>query len=214
LTRTYRYPAHETSARRANLARPGAQELLPYAAQEVLMHVLRSSGLVSIIACAAACSTSAPSRTPVAPAAAEPPVAITTQRALRDLCPMEVPGATVRAEDIETGAALVFVTSGIYGGDIADLRRRVREMADIHNHYRDWMTERMPDRAMLPPSKRHIDDLPTGARIVFEPGNESGMLELRERVRVEAQRIAAGTCPIAMPRDPIAGPTDTRLVTR
>jgi hypothetical protein len=188
--------------------------LLPIRLQEVLMQALRSSGFVSIIVCAAACSTQAPQRTPVAPAAAEPPVAITTQRALRDLCPMEVPGATVRAEDIETGATLVFTTSGIYGGDIADLRRRVREMADIHNHYRDWMTARMPDRAMLPPAKRHIDDLPNGARIVFEPGDASGMVELRERVAVEAQRIAAGTCPIAMPRDPIGVKTDTRLVTR
>jgi hypothetical protein len=178
------------------------------------MQVLRTSGFVSLLVCAAACSTRAPSRTPVAPAAAEPPVAITTQRALRDLCPMEVPGATVRAEDSETGATLVFTTSGIYGGDVSDLRRRVREMADIHNHYRDWMTERMPDRAMLPPAKRHIDDLPTGARIVFEPGDDTGMLELRERVRVEAQRIAAGTCPIAMPRDPVGPNSDTRLVTR
>jgi hypothetical protein len=178
------------------------------------MHGLRTSGVVSIIAFAAACSTPAPSRTPVAPAAAEPPVAITTQRALRDLCPMEVPGATVRAEDIETGAALVFTASGIYGGDIADLRRRVREMADIHNHYRDWMAARMPDRAALPPANRHVDDMKDGARIVFEPGDQAGMLELRDRVRVEAQRIAAGTCPIAMPREPIGPARDTRIVTR
>lgn len=176
------------------------------------MRVLETSVLASIILCAAACSTPAPSRTPVAPTAAEPPVAITTQRALQDRCPMEVPDATVRAEDIETGAALVFTTSGIYGGDIADLRRRVREMADLHNHYRDWMLARMPDRAMLPPARRHIDDVPRGARIVFEPGDESGMLELRARVHVEAKRIAAGICPIAMPRDPV--PSDTRIVTR
>jgi hypothetical protein len=178
------------------------------------MRVLRTSALATIILCAAACSRTT-TRTPAAPVAAEPPVALETQRELADLCPMEVPDATVRAEDIETGAALVFAVSGIYGGDIADLRRRVREMADIHNHYRDWMIQRMPDAAKLPPAKRHVDDMPNGARIVFEPGDESGMAELRERVRSEARRIAAGTCPIAMPRDPAPGtPTDTRLVTR
>ena len=178
------------------------------------MRVLRTHGLATIILCSAACSTRS-SRMPVAPVAAEPPVALETQRELRDLCPMEVPDATVRAEDIEIGAALVFTTSGIYGGDIADLRRRVREMADIHNHYRDWMIARMPDSAKLPPAKRHVDDMPNGARIVFEPAGESEMAELRERVRTEAQRIAAGTCPIAMPSDPAPGtPTETRLVTR
>jgi len=77
--------ARDAGAQR-NSRRSGAQDLPPVRAQEVLMRVLRTSVVVSIIVCAAACSTPAPSgRTPIAPAAAEPPVAITTHRALRDL---------------------------------------------------------------------------------------------------------------------------------
>lgn len=44
-------------------------------------------------------------------------------------CPVAVPGTSVTVEDTDTGAALVFVTTG----DVADLRRRVGAMAQMHN---------------------------------------------------------------------------------
>ncbi len=179
------------------------------------MRAIRRSGALSILAFAIGCAP-APKRA-VAPArvAGQPPIAQETHLALKDLCPLEVPSATVRADDIEIGAALVFTTGGPYGGDVADLRRRVRHMADIHNHHRDWLATRMPERALLPPSERQVDDVEGGARIVFKAGEGAQMAELRDRVRAEARRLEAGTCPIAMPRAPAPGtPTDTRVVRR
>lgn len=44
-------------------------------------------------------------------------------------CPVAVPGTSVTVEDTDTGAALVFVTTG----DVGELRKRVAAMAQMHN---------------------------------------------------------------------------------
>jgi hypothetical protein len=41
-------------------------------------------------------------------------------------CPMKVEGTTVRAQDVEGGASLVFTTTG----DVAELRERVHAHAE------------------------------------------------------------------------------------
>lgn len=46
---------------------------------------------------------------------------------MAEMCPMQVAGATVSAESREHGAALLFTTTT---GDVADLQRRVRHMAE------------------------------------------------------------------------------------
>lgn len=46
------------------------------------------------------------------------------------MCPMQVSGTTVAATDVEGGIGLVFTTKG---GDVAELRQRVRRMAEMHN---------------------------------------------------------------------------------
>jgi hypothetical protein len=46
-------------------------------------------------------------------------------------CPLQVPGTTVRAEEVQGGSAMVFSTTG----DVAELRRRVAAMAAMHNEH-------------------------------------------------------------------------------
>jgi hypothetical protein len=50
-------------------------------------------------------------------------------------CPVAVPGTSVTVEDTDTGAALVFVTTG----DVADLRKRVAAMGSMHNDHHGKM---------------------------------------------------------------------------
>lgn len=50
-------------------------------------------------------------------------------------CPASVPGTSVTVEDTDTGAALVFVTTG----DVAELRKRVTAMASMHNQHHGAM---------------------------------------------------------------------------
>jgi hypothetical protein len=45
-------------------------------------------------------------------------------------CPMKVPGTSKRAVDVDGGVALEFSTTG----DVAEVRRRVARMAEMHNH--------------------------------------------------------------------------------
>lgn len=51
------------------------------------------------------------------------------------MCPVEVPGTSVAAEDSATGGALVFVTTG----DVAEVRKRVAAMAAMHNDHQAEM---------------------------------------------------------------------------
>lgn len=46
-------------------------------------------------------------------------------------CPMQVPTTTVKSADVDGGVALAFATRT---GDVAELRQRVRRMAEMHNH--------------------------------------------------------------------------------
>lgn len=50
-------------------------------------------------------------------------------------CPVAVPGTSVTVEDTDTGAALVFVTTG----DVAELRKRVAAMGSMHNDHHGKM---------------------------------------------------------------------------
>ncbi len=177
------------------------------------MRGIRKCGFTALLMLAVSCASNAPRRTPQPYVAKDVPIAMETKLELRDLCPLDVPNTVVRAEADERGAALAFTTTGIYGGDVAEVRRRVRELADMKNHYRDWLIARMPDRATLPPARRYLEDLPNGARIIFEVGDATTVEELRDRVQTEAVRLRGGQCPIAMPLDP-KGPPETRIVTR
>lgn len=93
-----------------------------------LTKFLRSSSLVVTLAAAGACGGSAQSAAP------QPPK--TRQTAAADpSCPVTVPGTSVSVEDTNTGAAFVFVTTS----DVAELRKRVATMAQMHNDHHGSM---------------------------------------------------------------------------
>jgi len=142
---------------------------------------------------AIACSTSAP--TPHSPTTAQREHE--ADATLRDMCPLEVSASNVEAVDIEGGAALAFTTKT----DVADLRRRVRRMADLENQTREWVAARLGN-ATLPPAHRMLDEVEGGARIVFRPADPSRIDELRAGVAAQAGRLISGGCPVPMPRRP------------
>lgn len=144
---------------------------------------------------AIACSNPAPTHTQ-SPVAAQR--ARMTDADLRDMCPLEVSASNVEAVDIEGGAALAFTTRT----DVAELRRRVRRMADLENQNREWVAARLGN-ATLPPARRLLDETdPTGSAIVFRPADPSKLDELRAGVAAQAGRLVSGSCPVPMPRQP------------
>jgi hypothetical protein len=145
------------------------------------------------------------------------------------MCPMQVPGTTVAATDVEGGVALSFTTST---GDVNDLRQRVHHMADMHDqmHGQGGMMGGMggsptegaapaehPHDAgagqgacpqgmmksggmMMPPATASAEDIPGGARLILQPKDPAQLGALREHTHMHAERMAKGECPMMAPQ--------------
>jgi len=110
-----------------------------------------------------------------------------------DMCPMQVAGATARSEDLEGGIAVAFTTNT---GDVAELRQRVKAMAEMHNNHH--AEGGMMSGMMVPAATSVADDVPGGARIALTPKDPSQVEALRQHVRTHAERMARGECPMKM----------------
>lgn len=154
------------------------------------------------------------------PAPASPVAHHETESAGDPSCPVAVPGTSVTVEDTDTGAALVFVTTG----DVAELRRRVSEIATMHNEEHGKMgplptgTETSahdhsahgghagPGEAasggehaghaggmISVHSKAEASGIDGGARLVFVVSS-ADVGKIQEELRMHAQHMASGTC--------------------
>lgn len=139
-------------------------------------------------------------------------------------CPMMVEGVTMQATDTESGVAMVFTTSE---GDVEDLRRRVRAMAEMYNtqHARGgFQWHRMGGQGMgmgrgggagpghgmhggagggmgpMPAAVAAVNDVEGGARLVLTPRDPAHLEPLRARVRMHVERMRANECPMLMPQ--------------
>jgi hypothetical protein len=143
-----------------------------------------------------------------------------------DACPMQVPGTTVTANDVEGGVALEFKTTG----DVAALRQRVQRMQAMHEHQagggmmmggapsagsgtppgQGENAAPAPGQAqggrqmggmqrggmMMPPATAAVEDIEGGARLVLRPKDPLQLAMLREHTRMRATRMASGQCPM------------------
>ena len=158
--------------------------------------------LVLLIACGGGSTTPTPT-TPTAPAG-DP------------ACPVAVAGTSVTVEDTDTGAALVFITTG----DVADLRKRAGAMAQKHNDHHAAMGP-LPDGTETAGHDHHhgghgdhsahanhggsggsmigvhskatTTDVEGGAKLAFISG-PSDIGKLQSELRMHAKHFAAGTC--------------------
>jgi hypothetical protein len=129
-------------------------------------------------------------------------------------CPVEVPGTSVSVEDTDTGAALVFVTTG----DAADVRTRAAAMAAAHSDAHAKMGPLPTGNEEGGGHAAHhgasgssggatahagtmisihsgatAEDIDGGARIVFVAA-PADVNALRDELRMHARHFAAGTC--------------------
>jgi hypothetical protein len=141
------------------------------------------------------------------------------------MCPMQVPGTTVAATEVDGGIGLSFTTTT---GDVEELRRRVRRMAEMHNQPGRHMMMESPGAPapgadaehqhgaqagaghegggrggmmmgggmMMPAATASVEDIEGGARLTLRPKDPAQLGALREHVRMKAQRMAAGECPM------------------
>lgn len=139
------------------------------------------------------------------------------------MCPMEVSGTTAAAAEVDGGISLSFTTTT---GDVAELRARVRRMADMHNRPGGPMMMKghgapapgagaghqhgagpgpggaarggmmMGGGMMMPAATATAEDVEGGARLILLPKDATQLDALRDHVRSKAQRMAAGECPM------------------
>lgn len=145
------------------------------------------------------------------------------------MCPVAVPGTVVAAEETELGISLAFTTTD--SQNVGELRRRVQAMARMHEQHRVRGEDRGPgskpgrggmmENGMaghpMPPSRVTVEEIPDGARLVFEPVDPAQKDALREHVRAMAAgeggaRVMHGDCPMMqmmMQRGSVPSPAAT-----
>lgn len=108
-----------------------------------------------------------------------------------ETCPLQVNGTTVTAADITDGATLTFVSSG----DVAEVRRRVRQMAEMHNRHHAHGGGMMGGTAAMPAMRAFVDEVDGGARLVLRPVDSSQTALIQAHARTCADRMSHGECP-------------------
>lgn len=138
------------------------------------------------------------------------------------MCPMMNAGTQVATSDTSDRVAIVFTTTG----DVADLRARVRHMADMHNQMagaKDMQGGGMQGGGMqgsgmqgsgkgmmgmqMVPSRASVEDVPGGARLVLVPTDPSQLGALRQQARMHAEMMQQGQCPMMAPPSPAPEPS-------
>lgn len=140
-------------------------------------------------------------------------------------CPVTIAGTSVSVEDTDTGAALVFVTTG----DDGELRKRVAAIAETHNaqhgamgplptgeetasghdhhdhhdhhghhrHHRHHGRHRRHAGGMIGVhSAASVEEIRDGARLVFVVA-PSDVGKLQSELRQHARHLSGGTCEMA-----------------
>lgn len=124
----------------------------------------------------------------------------TTAASAARTCPLGVPGATVAAEDVPGGVALVMTSTD----RLEELRSRARDAASLygtgtnmgaghegkHGSGGDHGLQPM----QLPPGGGAALDVDGGTRIVLRPTDAADLETLRAKVRERAARMRASTC--------------------
>lgn len=119
-------------------------------------------------------------------------------------CPMNVPGTTVTATDTANGETLTFTTTG----DVAALRSKVRQMAEMHNQHHaaggthDGMMgggmmgsgKGMEGNVKVPPSNATVTDIENGASIALTPTSPADLQQLQAAVRTHANHMEKEGC--------------------
>ena len=178
------------------------------------MRIRSWSSCVLLIAVITACGSQQRSTEPTT---SEPTRAQTGQQpgggAMR---PMNAAGTQIAVSNTSDGVAIMFTTTG----DVADLRARVRQMADMRNEMAgakgkgmqgDGLQRGMQGGGMgvgmnMIPSRAWVEDVPNGARLVLVPMDPSQLAALRQQARAQAEMMQRGQCPMMGPPSPAPQP--------
>jgi hypothetical protein len=112
--------------------------------------------------------------------------------AMMQSCPMTIPDAAIAVNDSVDGIHVAFSTKS---GDVAELRRRVEGMAQMHNDASSgtMMSGNMMAGKMIPFTLKY-EETSDGARLTLTPKDPAQLPELRTQVRAHAEQMQKGDC--------------------
>jgi hypothetical protein len=122
-----------------------------------------------------------------------------------DQCPMLLPGTSVQAQDTKDGLAMNFTTTG----DLAELRRRARAMADHMNAHASGASGGMGMHGamtgadagmgmmggsmmggMMPAMHAQVEDVDHGACLKMTPADPQKLSDMRDHMKQHAQMMS------------------------
>ena len=103
-------------------------------------------------------------------------------------CPMKVPGAEVAMSNTKDGVAVTFTAKS--AENVADLRRRVEQMAKMH----DSMSGMPMMAGNMTASKMKVEEVPSGARMTMTPQDPAKLADLRKQMAAHTDDLKKGDC--------------------
>lgn len=122
------------------------------------------------------------------------------------MCPTELPGVSVTAQDMQDGSALVFTASA---GNVDQLRGRVQNLASMMNNQRaNQKPEAAPGQPAPAPGQQQgatnpgepvatharVENTERGARLILTPADPAQLSRVRAFAQQQASRMSSGDC--------------------
>lgn len=102
-------------------------------------------------------------------------------------CPLNLQGTDVAVLDTATGIAVTITTTP---ENVAELRRRVEQMAAMHGGEHSSETMKGP---MMAGTVKY-ESIDNGARLTLTPKNPGDLIQFRTEVRAHVERMKKGEC--------------------
>jgi len=103
-------------------------------------------------------------------------------------CPMKLEGTSVAVADTATGIAVSLTTKP---DNVAELRRRVEQMAAMHSGAPS--SQAMMQGQMMPGTVKY-EAIENGARLTLTPKDPAKLDEFRKQVRAHVEKMQKGEC--------------------
>ena len=105
-------------------------------------------------------------------------------------CPMKLEGTSISVADTATGVALSFTTKP---ANVAELRKRLEQMATMHSTNADRPSTAMMQGQMMPGTIKY-EVIENGARLTLTPKDPAKLAEFRKQVRAHVETMQKGEC--------------------
>lgn len=105
-------------------------------------------------------------------------------------CPMKLEGTSVSVADTATGVAISFTTKP---ENVAELRKRLEQMATMHGTNGDRPSAAMMQGQMMPGTIKS-EVIENGTRLTLVPKDPTKLSEFRKQVRAHVEMMQKGQC--------------------